>query len=71
MSEKELDEMLMKVKGYLKDIRMSTHEIGNLVDVKSFENALLHAEWLKNHVSTLSVLLGDCVKCCGGDKKCL
>ena len=62
MSEKEIEEMLIKVKGYLKDIRMSIYEIENLVDVKSFENALLHAEWLENHVGHLAILLDEYVK---------
>ena len=67
MSEKEIDETLIKTIGYLKDIRISTHEIENLVDVKSFENALLHAEWLENHVGHLAILLDEYVKERGGE----
>ena len=64
MVEKSVD----KIKGYLKDIRMATHEIENLVDVESFESALLHAEWLENHVPYLTILLADCVNERGDEK---
>ena len=63
-----VEENVGKIKVYLKDIHASVYEIENLVDAESFEAALLHSEWLENHVGYLTVLLADRVNERGNEK---